>query len=905
MVAGCSATVTTNLQLKIEQLSCNHLINPLGIDDVTPLFSWQLRDTLRGQRQTAYRIRVAGSEESLEKGNGDIWDSGKIAGEESIGIPFQGKMPESGKRYFWNVQVWDIDGNPSATSETAFFETGLLNLSDWKAKWISAPTLFDWSINDHNRKIQPKDAPPEPGQPAPLLRKEFNLRDSVSSARIYITGLGFFELSVNGEKVSDHFMDPAFTDYTKTVLYKTFDITDMLRQGSNVVGVMLGNGWYNMLSRDVWSFDYAPWRDRPVLFCQVVLRYHNGGTDTIPSDLSWKCYPGPVTFNSIRQGESIDHSLAMNGWDKPGLDDSGWYPVRIARKPLGSLKAMTMPSIRIDRKFKPVSIRRTGSDRYLVDFGQAMAGFVKMKVTAEAGTGITVKYGELVDADSRLDQSNIDGLVDVEPFQTDVYITGTDGSEEEFYPRFSYSGFRYVEITGYPGTLRPDDISACSIHTSFKRTGSFECSNEILNKIQHNTIWSFISNYHGYPTDCPHREKNGWTGDAQLASETGLYNFDMDASYLKWLGDLIDAQHDDGMLPGIAPTAGWGFYWGNGPAWDHALFAIPWNTWVYAGDIRLLQKAYPAMKKYMGLIRSKSKDYLLNWGLGDWCPARTTTPEILTSTAYFLADAEISANTAGILGLGEDSVQYRSLADSIKTAFREKLFDPETGLVGNGSQTAQSTALYFNILDGGDGRKALEKLLENLDTCKLNIDVGILGAKFMLNALSNAGRSDVAYSHIVSTGYPGWANWVKNGATTLWENWNGEASRIHIMYGDISAWLYKNLVGIKTDPEAPGFRHFVIDPYIPPDLEWVKGSHQSPNGLIRSSWQKTGNGIRYDIGIPVNSTASVKFQNAEVSKILLDNKPVQNSEYLTISRSGENTVEIELGSGNYSFMVLK
>ncbi|HLF34781.1 MAG TPA: glycoside hydrolase family 78 protein [Cyclobacteriaceae bacterium] len=903
-LAGCADNNIIESGTRIVNLTCDRLVRPVGIDNPVPAFSWQLEDSTHGQHQSAWRILVSLSEKSLETGEGDIWDSGKITGDECVSIVYNGKTLESRKRYYWKVRIWDRDGNPSSYSEPSYFETGLLNDSDWSGKWISAPTLFDWSINDRNRKLLPKNAPPEEEGPSPVFRKEFEIDRQVESARAYITGLGFFELYINGEKTGDGLMDPAFTDYSRTVLYLTFDITELLKQGSNVAGIMLGNGWYHMISRDVWSFDFAPWRDKPVLLCQLEIKYSDGTREVVASDLTWKCYPGPVVFNSIRQGETFDARMEPEGWSVSGFNDKGWFPVREARMPAGKLKAQCMPSVKITSELTPVSITKTGQGEYLVDFGQAMAGFARVRARGSAGTKIILKYGELLDKGGRLDQGNINTLVAIEPFQTDAFILKGSEQAEIFQPRFTYHGFRYVEVKGFPGELQPSDITACAIHTAFKTSGTFECSDSVLNRIHQNTLWSFISNYHGYPTDCPHREKNGWTGDAQLASETGLYNFDLNASYVKWIGDLVDAQLVNGMLPGIAPTAGWGYYWGNGPAWDHALFAIPWNTWIYTGDKSLIEKAYPAMKKYMGLIRSKADGHLVSWGLGDWCPARTTTPEVITSTGYYYEDARIISLCASLLGFKEEEKYYSLLSDSIRMAFREKLYDAETGIVGNGSQTAQSAALYFGFLEGDAREKAFEKLIENLEASDLNIDVGILGAKYLLNVLSSEGSPEIAYRHIVSSKFPGWANWITQGATTLWENWNGEASRIHIMYGDVDAWFYKNLAGIKSDQNSAGFRHFVIDPFIPEGMEWARGSHLSPYGTIRSAWEKTGEGLILNVSIPCNSSATMYFPGNDRTKIRLHGRPVIDGDNIRFIEDSGGEIMAYLASGDYAFTVL-
>lgn len=882
------------LAMEIQHIRCEGQETPLGIDAQAPRFSWILTSDEPNQKQSAYHLQIATSLENFNN-KADVFDSGKNNSDASMHIRIEGLALNSSTRYFWRVRVWDKNDRPSEWSDPAWFETGLLNASDWQAQWISGPPLFDWQAVDARRKRIPTDAPPEPQEPLPLFRKTFSLEKSISSARAYICGLGYYELYLNGENIGDHLLDPAFTRYDRRALYVTYDVTDHLNRGDNAMGVMLGNGWYNMFSRGVWGFDYATWRDDPTLLCQINVEFKDGATTTIISDGSWTCAPGPITFNSIRQGETYDARREQPGWAEPGFDDSEWFPVHSARGPAGDLSAQQLPPIRIQEILEPKTISKFADGHYLVDFGQNMAGFCRITVDCPAGHEITLKHSELLGEAGHVDQRNISGLVASAPFQTDTYICKGEG-EETWQPRFVYHGFQYVEINGFPGELMRDNIRACAISTDFKSAGSFECSSELLNQIQHNTLWSFRGNYHGYPTDCPHREKNGWTGDAHLAAETGLFNFDLAASYEKWITDISDEQRTTGEVAAIIPTAGWGYYWGNGPAWDSALLLIPWYVYLYTGDSQIIEHHYSTMKRYVDfLIAEKSNNGIVSWGLGDWSPAETTTPAEITSTAYFYVDLMLLSKFAGLLEKAADADYYGTVAQDVKSAFN-KAFVRQGG-VGNNSQTALGCALYQELLNETHADRILHQLIRAISASDLNLDFGILGAKYVPNALARAGYPEVTYEMIHTTDYPGWGHWITQGATTLWEAWDGGGSRLHIMYGDVSAWMYKYLAGIQPDPEQPGFKHFYIRPFVPDDLEWVTAEHQSPYGKILSSWKQENGSVHYELRVPVNTTATIELTGSPAE---LESQP--NKETLDIVAKDDRMIII-VGSGNYWFRV--
>ena len=493
----------------VKDLRCEHHINPLGIDVAKPRLSWILKSNQRGQMQTAYQILVASSKKNLNNNIGDLWDTGKVDNDQSIHIVYAGAKLASRTRCYWKVRVWDKEDTPSNYSRQAWWEMGLLEARQWKAKWLSAP-------------------PPPPDddsvQPNPFFRKTFTLTKPVRKARVYICGLGYYELYLNGKKVGDHVLDPAFTRYDRRVLYVTYDVTDLVRSRKNALGVVLGNGWYNMHTRAQWDFDKAPWRARPTMLCQLEVKYADGSSEIIVSDSSWKVSKGPILFESIRIGETYDARLEKHGWNTPYYDDTEWTPAHIVPGPKGKLSAQMLPPIKVTKTIRPVKLTEPKPGYFVFDMGQNIAGWAQLRVSGPAGTEVVMRYGERLNDDGTLDQTDIGRFVKQGPFQTDTYILKGRGIEI-WEPRFVYHGFQYVEVTGLPNKPTLGTLRGRVVHTCFERAGKFECSNKLFNKIQHNTHWSYASNFHSYPTDCPHREKNGWTGDAHLAAETGLYNF--------------------------------------------------------------------------------------------------------------------------------------------------------------------------------------------------------------------------------------------------------------------------------------------------------------------------------------------------------------------------------------------
>jgi alpha-L-rhamnosidase len=874
-----------SLGLSVARLQCEYLENPLGIDTLHPRLSWIVESRLRGQRQIAYQILVASTEANLKADEGDLWDTGQVPSDQTIQLAYAGKPLTSHQRCFWKVRVWDQYKQDSPYSDPGSWEMGLLSPQDWPGRWIGLTT-------DTNSAT------------APLLRRAFTLGKRIKQARVYVCGLGYYELHINGTKIGDHCLDPAYTRYDKRDLYVTYDVTTAVQQGANAIGVVLGNGWHNVQTRAVWDFHKAPWRAAPKLYLQLRVEYADGYAETLVTDKQWKASTGPIVFDSIYGGETYDARLEKPGWDTATFDDKAWPAAQEVEAPVGKLAAQMMPPIKTDQVIKPVWVTEPKPGVFVFDMGQNFAGYAELNVRGPAGTKVVMKYGERIHTNGMIDlaeiQQHVKRMDTNQQFQTDTYIL-KGGGPETWHSRFVYHGFQYVEVTGFPGAPNLDNLRGVFLHSAVPAVGEFECSNPLLNKIWRAGRWSYLSNLEGIPTDCPHREKNGWTGDAHLAAEQGLLNFAPAAVYTKWINDLADEQRPSGELPGIVPTSGWGYKWGNGPAWDSAFLLIPLYLYEYCGDTQVLRDHYPAMKRYVDYLTSKAKDGIVDIGLNDWAPFKTTTPADITSTAYYYKDARIVALAAGLLDNEADALQYAELAAGIKQAFNLKFYHPDTGLYGNGSQTSLSCALYQGLADPDVRPLVMSNLVANVEEHQGHIDTGILGAKYLLNALLENGRADVAYRIVTQTNLPSWGWWIGQGATTLWEEWNGSGSRNHIMFGDISAWFYKALAGINFDPAAPAFKHFTIQPNILGGLTSAKATYNSIRGTIVSDWKTDKVGLHLTVTIPANTTATVSIPVANPAKISEGNGPAATAEGIKLLGAEGGRSLFEVGSGTYQF----
>lgn len=869
-------------------LRCEYLLNPIGIDSPHPRFTWFMTDEKPAAVQSAYEIVVGTDSLNVLSGSGDKWMTGKMAASQML-VTYNGSPLEPFTRYFWKVRIWNAAGDPSANSIINSFETGMMEVYNWKGAWIT-----------DTRDIQMK--------PAPIFRKEFSAVKHIRSARAYIAAGGLFELYLNGEKVGNHRLDPMYTRFDRRTLYVAHDITSLLKEGKNAVGVMLGNGWYNHQSTAVWYFDQAPWRARPRFCLDLRITYTDGSTETITSGIDWKTALGSVIFNSIYTGEHIDARLYQTGWKSAGFDDATWKNAIPVNVPSMKVVAQSLQPIRDVEEIPALSMTRLSDSHYLFDLGRNIAGVTQLKVKGAAGTVIRLKHGERLGADGLVDQSNIDAHYrptnDLDPFGTDIYTLSGVG-EETFKPSFNYKGFQHVEvISDKPVELKKESLTGYFMHSDVPAIGHIQSSDTILNKIWKATNTSYLSNLFGYPTDCPQREKNGWTGDAHTAIEVGLYNFDGITVYEKWLADHRDEQQPNGVLPAIIPTGGWGYTWANGPDWTSTIAIIPWNIYLFYGDTKLLTDCYDNISRYVDHITLISPSGLTDWGLGDWIPVKSKAPKELTSSLFYFTDAGILAKTATILGKSADHEKYSALAIKIKDAINAKYLNRETGIYGSGFQTELSAPLHWGVVPEELRGKVAENLANRVIADGKHLDVGLLGTKTILNALSANGYADLAYELALQKTFPSWGWWIVNGATTLYENWpidaKSDISLNHIMFGEIGAWFYKSLGGIYPDEQHPGFKNVILKPDFVKGLSSFEASHVGPYGKIVSSWKRTGKKVEYHVIIPPNSTAvlSLKGEKVSESNIVLDGNSA-----IKLEQNSNGIKVIHLNAGSYFFTI--
>jgi alpha-L-rhamnosidase len=859
---------------QVVSLKCEHLERPLGIDNPSPRMSWKMMDERAGALQTAYAVSLGTDSLSLATGKGNVWDSGRIMTAD-MAIQCVGTL-KSFTKYFWRVAVWDRDGLETRSAITSF-ETAFLQDAVWKGTWIS-----DGKDKDH--------------KPAPYFRKRFDIKKNIKSARAYIAVAGLYELYINGKKIGDDVLNPAYTRFDRRNLYVTHDVTKAIQENRNAIGVVLGNGWYNHQPNAVWYFHLAPWRARPAFCLDLRITYDDGSVETVTSGTDWKTSTGPITFNNIYVGEHYDARLEQPGWSTPDFDDHQWTDAIPRSAPAQRIVAQAMHPIKAVETIEAKSMKQINDTTFLFDLGRNIAGVSELTVEAPEGTVIQLKHGERLQSNGRIDMSNIDIFYKPSdqsaPFQTDIFISKGHG-KEKFRPRFNYKGFQFVEITASnPIVLRTENLKGFFLHSAVPIVGTIHTSNPTINKLWTASNNSYLSNLFGYPTDCPQREKNGWTGDAHIAIETGLFNFDGLTVYEKWLADHRDEQQPNGVLPAIIPTSGWGYTWANGPDWTSTIAIIPWNAYLFYGDSKMLHDNYDNIKRYVNHIDELYPTGLTTWGLGDWVPVASKAPLELTSSIYYYVDADILAKAAKLFERHEDYQYYRNLADKIKNAINSKYLNRTTGMYGTGLQTELSAPLYWGIVPEDLKQKVASNLAARVAADHYHFDVGILGAKAILGALSDNGHADVAYKLAAQETYPSFGWWIVNGATTLYENWNidsrNDISLNHIMFGETSAWLYKSLGGINPMESDPGFKKITFRPSFPDGLSMFDSSHESPYGKIISRWRKVGKVVELETVIPANATGILFLPNDYKVK----GTPMQQP-------------PIELQAGKHNFKLIK
>jgi len=886
-------------------LKCEYLTHPLGIDQTRPRLSWRFEDptTARGATQTAYQIVAAASAGQLE--GEPLWDTGKVASTRTVHVVYGGPPLTAGQRVWWRVRVWNGAEAASAWSETAWWEMGLLTREAWTARWIGpeAARRDDLHVS----------------YPAPLVRREFDLDGPVTRARLYVTARGLYLARLNGRRVGDDELAPGWTDYRRRLQYRTYDVTDLLAQGPNALAVTLADGWYcgNLVG---FGFRHRGRYGRdPQLLLQLVIETADGTRRTVSSDATWRWSDGPWIQADLYHGECYDARAETPGWDRPGYDDSAWAPVQVYPADDAVLEGKRVEPVGVIERITPIAVTAPTPGAYVFDMGQNMVGRVRLNLHCKAGATVTLRHAEALKEDGTIYTENLRSADQV------VRYTAAVEGPADYAPSFTFMGFRYVEVTGLDGAPDAGALVGEVLHNAMRPTGTFACSDAQVNQLQHNILWGQKGNYLEVPTDCPQRdERLGWTGDAQVFVRTGAFNFDIAAFFTKWLNDLHDAQHGDGAVPHVAPDvlSGPGHKAAGAAAWGDAAVLCPWAIYLAYGDTRVLETHYDMMAAWIayqrdtstGLIRPRS-------GFGDWlamdAPGRandqTATPKDLIGTAYFAHTARLMARIARVLHRTDDAVMYERLAADVIAAFGREFVTPAGRVMGD-TQTSYSLALNLDLLDDALRPAAARRLVEDIRARGDHITTGFVGVNQIMFALTAAGEVETNYRLLFQDTYPSWLMPVLNGATTLWERWDGWTpdqgfqspsmnSFNHYAYGCVGEWLCRCCAGLDVDASRPGYEHILLRPHPDPSgrMTWAKATLDSIRGLIASGWRRDGDTLTVEATIPANTTATVTLPASTPDDVAESGGSLAAAEGVTAVRQTDGRVEIEIGSGTYTF----
>ena len=886
--------MTTCAQVQLHNLRTENLENPLGLDVRSPRFSWQLVSDKRNVMQTAYEVRLAADVKELSSGK-SLWSTGKINSDQSIWVDYKGPALESGRRYYWQVKVWDNQGKASTWSTPAFFQMGLLRATDWKAQWI-VPGFTEDSL-----------------RPSPLFRKSFDTNKKIKSAFAYITAHGLYEAKINGKRVGNDFLTPGWTSYNKRLQYQVYDVTDFVKTGNNVIGVTLGNGWYRGYlawggKRDHYGSDIA-------LLFQIDITYDDGTTGSIISDPSWKSNTGAIRYSEIYHGETIDARQEKNGWLKTGYDDSQWHTVKTANFSKEVLVATYNEPVRKHETLKPVKIFKTPKGEQVIDFGQNVVGWVVLKVNGKAGDRIVISHAEVLDKEGNFYTDNLR----VAKAQDTYFLNGN--GEETFEPHFTWHGFRYIRVEGYPGEILPQNFFAVAFYSDMKVAGQFSSSNELINQLQHNIEWGLRGNFLDVPTDCPQRdERLGWTGDAQVFFRTATFLRDVNNFFVKWSKDISADQLPDGRLPHVIPNVLGD--WAGSTGWADVTTIIPWNMYVVYGDKRILDDQYASMKAWVDYMDRSSKNDLWNTGshFGDWLffslgddpdGNSAITNKHLIAQCFEAHSTQLLINAAEVLNKKEDVARYSERLAKIKDAFVKEYLTPNGATMSN-TQTSYVLALQFDILPEKLRQQAADRLVANIRQYGNHLTTGFLGTPYLCHVLTRFGYTDVAYQLLLQDTYPSWLYPVKKGATTIWERWDGIKpdgsfqtdgmnSFNHYAYGAIGDWMYRVMAGL--DADEIGYKKIRIQPHVGGGFSHASASYMSLYGEIKAAWKIENGKLIVDGKIPANTTATFYIPapssqtSAESAKLLENMKDVQ------VAGVENGFIVVKTGSGTYSFSV--
>ncbi len=878
-----------------ERLRTEYTTNPIGIDEPAPRLSWVLHSEKRGTMQSAYELRVATEANALARR--PLWTSGKVTSSESVNRVYGGPALKPGQRYHWQVRAWDGDGRATEWSAPAFWETGLMGAAQWKAKWITPDLVEDTTKSN----------------PAPMLRTEIALDGTVASARAYVTSLGVYEMQINGRAVGDEVLAPGWTSYDKRLQYQTYDITSLLKRGPNALGVMLGDGWHR--GRLAWDTRRNTYGKHVALLAQIAVRYTDGREQVFGTSNAWKASTGPILVSDIYNGERYDARLEHAGWSQPGFDDRSWKGTKVIDHSMNVLITPAGPPIRRIEDLVPVKVLRTPAGETVVDMGQNMVGWTRLKVRGPAGTTVTLVHAEVLDKKGNFYTDNLRNAQ-----QTDKY-TLKGGAEETYEPHFTFHGFRYVKVEGFPGTLTPAALTGVVVHSDMPRTGTFESSDAMLNQLYRNIIWGQKGNFVGVPTDCPQRdERLGWTGDAQVFARTAAFNYDVAGFFTNWLGDAIADQRAIGSIPDVIPdvltrnqpnatsSAGWG----------DAGVIIPWTMYLTYGDTRLLERQYASMRRFVEYQRKVAGDKLLwntGWHYGDWLAFSTvradypgaTTDKDLIATAFYAHSTDLLARSAAVLGKAEDAREYGELFTRIKAAWNQE-FVASSGRISSNTQTAYALALEFHLIPESQRADAGRRLAANVNQFG-HLTTGFLGTPYLTDALSETGHLAESYKLLLNKKYPSWLYPITQGATTIWERWDGQKpdssfqetsmnSFNHYAYGAIGDWMVRVVAGLDLDEARPGYKHLLIRPQPGGTLTSARAELLTQYGTASSGWKIDAGTMRLDVRVPANTRATVRLPRATLARVLEGGRAVPSA-----TQDGADVV-VEVGSGTYAFSYL-
>ncbi len=888
-IVTCALFTICQAQISVGKLLVENQENPAGIIESQPRFSWQIQSPQRNTLQSAYEIKVS-SERNI------VWNSGKVNTDSSVHVAYKGSPLLTNGKYQWQVKVWDQAGKSSAWSAPASFQMGLMSPADWKAQWIESGIT---------------EAPSRPSQ---LFRKSFSTAKKIKSATAYITSHGMYEAYLNGKRIGDAWLTPGWTSYNKRLQYQSYDVTHLLQQGANTVGAMLGNGWYRSVLG--WQNNGNIYGKTLGLLMQINIEYTDGSKEVVATDGSWKSETGAITYSEIYNGETIDARKEKLNWNTNNYDDNSWTAVQVKDYPLTNIVTTVNEPVKKQESFKALKIITTPAGEKVIDFGQNLVGWVEMKVTGKAGDSVLLSHAEVLDKKGNFYTENLRAA----KAQNKYILKG--GSAETFHPYFTWQGFRYVKVEGYPGELKPENFTAYALYSDMKPTGVFNSSDSLINQLQHNIQWGQKGNFLDVPTDCPQRdERLGWTGDAQAFSRTASFNMNVNNFFAKWLRD-VEADQIDGLVPHVIPNALGKD--GNSAGWADVATIVPWDMYIAYGDKRILATQYNSMKAFVESVRRTAKDDLWNttWHFGDWLFYRpfddndgssAVTDKHLIAQCFYAHSTQLLINTAKVLGNKADADTYTNLLQRIKAAFNKE-YVTATGRLVSGTQTAYVLALQFDMLPESSRQQAADRLVENIKRYRNHLTTGFLGTPYLCHVLTRFGHSDLAYTLLMQDTYPSWLYPVKMGATTIWERWDGIKtdgsfqtptmnSFNHYAYGAIGDWMYRRMVGLDTYEDGVGYKHIQVKPHIGGQFTHASASLQTYYGTLSNAWEKDGTRISMRVEIPANTRATIYIPGTDVGKITENGAPLSSSKAIKVTGQEDGYTVVETGSGKYHFII--